>query len=42
MSTTEQQVTLDEVKLQALVGRAVGELGATPGGGPANRLPVRQ
>jgi SAM-dependent methyltransferase len=31
MSTAEQQVALDEVKLQAFVGQAVNELGATLG-----------
>jgi hypothetical protein len=31
MTITEQQVELDEVKLQAFVGQAVSELGATLG-----------
>ena len=31
MSTAEQQVALDDVKLQAFVGQAVSELGATLG-----------
>jgi hypothetical protein len=34
MSITSQQVPVDDVKLQAFVGQAVNELGATLGAAP--------